>query len=128
MLSSLQFYFQCFWQAVFHYSSFTCDSSGVVYVLGCRVYGKQYVCSTFTSVRTRFINYKSLSRKFSSGMSVVLADHFTNFTEVNHNGFLDVTDKSIDRVLGESRLWEGCWQFTLNSFTPEGLSIRFEDH
>ena len=79
-------------------------------------------------MRTRFINYKSLSRKFYSGMSVVLADHFTNFTEVNHNGFLDVTVKSIDRVLGESRLWEGCWQFTLSSFTPEKLSTRFEDH
>ena len=29
-------------------SSFNCDSSGVVYLLGCNVYGKQYVGSTFS--------------------------------------------------------------------------------
>ena len=39
-------------------SSFTCDSSGVVYLLGCKVCGKQYVGSTVTPVRARFNNYK----------------------------------------------------------------------
>jgi len=46
-------------------SGFNCDSSGVVYLLGCKVCGKQYVGSTFTSFRTRFNNYTSSSRKFS---------------------------------------------------------------
>ena len=32
-------------------SKYTCDSSCVVYLLGCKVCGKQYVGSTFTSFR-----------------------------------------------------------------------------
>ena len=47
-------------------SSFKCDSSGVVYFLGCKVCGTQYVGSTFTSLRTRFNHYMSSSRKFSN--------------------------------------------------------------
>ena len=37
-------------------SNFNCDSSGVVYLLGCEVCGKQYAGSTFTSFRARFNN------------------------------------------------------------------------
>ena len=62
-------------------------------------------------------------------MSVAQADLFRHFTEGNHDGLLeDVTVQIIDRVVGESRLREGFWQFKLNSFMPEGLSIRFGDH
>ena len=38
-------------------SSFNCESSGSVYLLGCKACGRQYVGSTFTSLRTRFNNY-----------------------------------------------------------------------
>ena len=48
-------------------SSFTCDSSGIVYLLGCKVCGKQYIGSTFTTFRARFNNYKSASRRFDKG-------------------------------------------------------------
>ena len=110
-------------------SSFNCDCSGVVYLLGCKVCGKQYVGSNFTSSRTRFNIYESSSRKFSGGMSVAQAELFRHFTEVNHNGFLeDVTSQIIDKVLVESRLREGFWQFKLNSFRSEGLNVRFVDH
>ena len=61
-------------------SSFTCDSSGVVYLICCKVCGKQYVCSTFTTFRVRFNNYKSSSRKFSSGILVTKAELFRHFT------------------------------------------------
>ena len=37
-------------------SSFNCESSGSVYLLGCKACGRQYVGSTFTSLRTRFNN------------------------------------------------------------------------
>ena len=47
-----------------------CYSSEVVYVLNCKVCGKQYVGGTFTPFKVRFNNYKSSSRKFSSGTSV----------------------------------------------------------
>ena len=36
-------------------SRFNCDSSGIVYVLGSKVCYKQYVGSTFTPFRVRFI-------------------------------------------------------------------------
>ena len=45
-----------------------------MYFLGSKVCGKQCVGSTFTLFRTRFKNYKSLSRKLFSGMSVLQAE------------------------------------------------------
>ena len=41
-------------------SCFTCDSSGVVYLLGCNVCSKQYVGSTVAPFRVRFNNYNQL--------------------------------------------------------------------
>ena len=70
-------------------SDFNCDSSGVVYLLGCKLCGKQYVGSTFTSFRARFNTYKSSSRKFSSEVAVTQAEFFKHFTEANHHGFLE---------------------------------------
>ena len=108
--------------------SFICDSSGVVYVLGCKVCGKQYVGSTFIPFRVRFNNYKSSSRRFFSGISVTQEELFRHFTEDNHHGFLeDISIQIIDRVFGDSRLWEGFWQFKLHSFMPKGLNVRFVD-
>ena len=110
-------------------SNFTCDSSGVVYLLGCKVCGKQYVGSTFTSFKARFNNYKSASRRFSGGVLVPQAELFGHFTGAGHHGFLeDVSFQIIDRVFGVSRHKEGFWQFRLQSFMPEGLNARFVDH
>ena len=61
-------------------SNLTCDSSGVVYLLGCNVCGKQYDGSTFTCFRARFSNYKSSSRNFSIGVLVTLAGLFKHCT------------------------------------------------
>ena len=58
---------------------FSCDSSRLVYLLDCRVCGKQYVVSTFTSFRARFNNYKSSSREFSSGISMMQAELFNQY-------------------------------------------------
>ena len=82
-------------------NNFTCDSSGVVYLLRCKVCGKQYVGSTSTSFRARFNNYKSASMKFSGGVLVPQAELFRHFTEAGHHGFLvDVSFMIIDRVFG----------------------------
>ena len=109
-------------------SNFTCDSSGVVYLLGCQVCGKQYVGSTFTSFRARLDNFKSASRTFSGGVLVPQAELFRHFTEDGHHGFLeDLSCQIIDRVFGVSRHKEGFWQFRLQSFMPEGLNARFVD-
>ena len=110
-------------------SDCNCDSSGVVYLFGCKVCGKQYVGSTFTSFTARFNKYKSSSKKFSSGVAVTQAELFRHFTEVNHHECLeDVSFQMIDRVFGVSRHKERFWQFRLQSFIPEGLNVRFEDH
>ena len=110
-------------------SSFSCDSSEVAYLLGCKVCGKQYVGSTFTPLRTRFNNYKSSSKMFPNSMSVAQAELFRQFTEANQNIFLDdVTIQTIVGVSGESRLRKRFWQLKLNSFMPEGLNVRFVDH
>ena len=69
-------------------SRFNCDSSGVVYVLGCKVCGKQYIGSTFTPFRVRFNNYKSSSSNFSSEITVTQTEFFRHFTKGNHHGFL----------------------------------------
>ena len=91
-------------------SNFTCDSSGVVYLLGCKVYGKQYVGSTFTSVKARLNNYKSASSKFYCEVSVLKAEHFRQFKEAGNPGFLeDVSFQIIDRVFGVSKHKEGFW-------------------
>ena len=55
-------------------SKYTCDSPGVVYLLGCTVCGRQYIGSTFTSFRVRFSNYKSASRRYSKGEVVTQTD------------------------------------------------------
>ena len=110
-------------------SNFTCDSSAVVYLLGCKVFGKQYVGSTSTSFRAKFNNYKSASRKFSGGVLVRQAELFRQFTEAGHHGLLeDVSFQIIDRIFRASRHKEGFWQFRLQSFMPEGLNARFVDY
>ena len=83
-------------------------------LLGCKVCGKQYVGSSFISFRARFNNYKSSSRKFSSGVAVTQAELYRHFTETNHHGFLeDISSQIIDRVFRVSRHKEGFWQFRL---------------
>ena len=52
----------------------------------------------------RFNNYKSSSRKLSSGVPVAQAELFAHFTEANDHGFLDdVSFHIMDRVFGVSR-------------------------
>ena len=102
-------------------SSFTCDSSGIVYLLGCKVCGKQYVGSTFTT-------YKSASDRFDKGESGTQEELFRHFTEADHHGFTeDISLLVIDRIFGDSRQREGFWQFKLASFVPEVLDVRFID-
>ena len=102
-------------------SSFNCHSLGVVYLLGCKVCGKQYVGRTFKSFRTRFNDYKSSSRKFSICMSVAQAELFRHFTEVNHNGFLkDVTIKT--NLIYIWRAAMSSYSFALNMYCVQRCS------
>ena len=110
-------------------SNFTSGSSGVVYLLGCKVCRMQYVGSTFTSCRAWFNNYKSASRKFSGGVLAPQAELFRHFTEGGHHGLLeDASFQIIDRVkimeFQDIRRNSG----RLQSLMPEGLNARFVDH
>ena len=58
-------------------SRFDCDSSGVVYLLSCKVCGLWYVSSTFTPFRTRFNNYTSCSRKFDITENLLIRQTFS---------------------------------------------------
>ena len=110
-------------------SNITCDSSGVVCLLGCNVCGKQYVGSTFPSFSARFTNYKSATKMFSGGLLVPQAELFRHFTKAGHHGFLeDISFQIIDRVSGVSRHKEGFWQFRQQSLMPNGFAARFVDH
>ena len=110
-------------------NDFNCDSSGVVYLLCCKVCGKQYVGSTFTSFRARLNNYKSSSRKFSCGVAVTQAELFRHFTEANHHGFLeDVNFQIIDRVFGVSRQKGGFWQLIPRLHCYGSLFIRIKSY
>ena len=104
---------------------FDCDSLGVVYLLGCKVCGKQYVGSTKAAFRNRFNSYKSYSRTFSKGRSVDQAQLYEHFTEANHHGFLeDVTVQIIDTI-SKSRETEREWQEELDSVGSKKLNVRF---
>ena len=100
---------------------FTCDSSGIVYLFGYKVCGKQHVGSTFTT-------YKSASDRFDKGESGTQEELFRHFTEADHHGFMEgISLQVINRIFGDSRQREGFWQFKLDSFVPEGLDVRFVD-
>ena len=97
-----------------------------MYLLGCKVCGKQYISSNFTSFRARFKIYKTARKKFFGRVLVPQAELFRYFTEAGHDGFLeDVSFQIIDRVFGVFRNKE---RDILQSFMHQGLNARFEDH
>ena len=109
--------------------NFTCDSAGVVYLLGCKVCSKQHVGNISISFRRRFNNYKSPSRKFPGGVLVKLTEFVRHFTVASHHGLLeDVSSQIIVRASGLSRHKEGFWPIRQQCFMPEALNVRFVDH
>ena len=105
------------------------DSSNVVYLLEYAVCGIQYVGSTCTPFRTRFNHYKTCNRKFKGDASgVPQADIFRNFAVEGHRGFLeDIKTFIIDRLFGNGRQRESCWQCKLDTAVPQGLNTRQVD-
>ena len=56
---------------------------------------------------------------------VTQADFHRHFELAGHHGFMeDVKVQVIDRILGESRVREGFWQFKLDSFAPNGTQCQ----
>ena len=112
-----------------------CNSKFVVYLLRCKVCGKQYVGSTITKFRERFNNYKSQFRRYwerkqagksDPGKDISQGKLFEHFCERDHHGMDDWSFKIIDQAdsLKRVRERESFWQYKLNSFYPKGLNDR----
>ena len=116
-----------------------CNSKFVIYLLECKVCGKQNCGSTETLFRYRFNNYKSKFRKYHSmfvkgtldqGEKVEQASFHRHFCEEGHHGMEDWSVKLIDRAedLPGALLKESFWQYKLDTYAPNGLNERFVAH
>ena len=105
---------------------FDCNSKCLIYLLSCKVCGKQYVGSTTDRFRFRWNNYKNCQRKAERGedhMQKYLHDHFLS---EDHDGlvnnvviiFIDKTDPS------DPERREEFWRTKLRTFAPHGLNIE----
>ena len=105
-----------------------------MYLIQCKVCGKQNCGSTITECRTRINNYKSKFRayreKFESGTLegniIQQACFHDHFCQPGHNGISDWSLKLIDQAGDEPTLRkkESFWQHKLNTFAPNGLNER----
>ena len=107
---------------------FNCNSKCLVYLLSCKVCGKQYVGSTTDKFRFRWNNYKNCQRKAERGedhMQKYLHDHFLS---EDHDGLLNnvyiiLIDKT-DPLDPERR--EEFWRTKLWTLAPLGLNVVFK--
>ena len=105
---------------------FNCNSKCLIYLLSCKVCGKQYVGSTTDKFRYRWNNYKNCQRKVERGedhMQKYLHDYFLS---EDHDGLLNnveitLIDKT-DPLDPERR--EEFWKTNLYTLAPLGLSIE----
>ena len=74
--------------------SFDC---GVVYLITCRIFCKQYAGSTTTPFRMRFNNHKSSLIRFGNGQRGICGEHlYAHFFEEGHSGLKDLMVQIID--------------------------------
>ena len=112
-----------------------CNSNHVVYLVDCKVCGKQNVGSTKTKFRTRFNNYKSVHRKYSLQTSdkdnelakrdkIYQEKFHKHFCQNDHKGIEDWEITLIDSAPTENSLRqkELFWQYKLETFFPLGLN------
>ena len=71
---------------------FTCSDKCLVYLLSCKVCGRQYTGQTVDEFRYRWNNYKDNNRKSLRGGEHKQAGFFAHFQSLDHNGFLEDTE------------------------------------
>ena len=71
---------------------FTCSDKCLVYLLSCKVCGRQYTGQTVDEFRYRWNNYKDNNRKSLRGDEHKQAGFFAHFQGLDHNGFLEDTE------------------------------------
>ena len=110
-----------------------CNSEFVVYLIQCKVCGKQNCGSTCPKFRSRFNNYKTQFRRYEErylsgtldkGEPIKQAKFHDHFCQPGHHGISDWSVKIIDWAEDEYTLRrkESFWQYKLNTFHPNGLN------
>ena len=108
--------------------NFSCNSKCLIYMLSCKICGKQYTSKAVDKFRNRWNNYKTDARKAASGNIENCKQQFfkNHFLQDDHHGFLeDVEVTLIDKTQasyptkGEYR-----WMRTLKTLYPDGLNLE----
>ena len=96
----------------------------MVYLLSCKICGKQYVGQTCDKFRYRWNNYVSCHRKAAEGGSPPQLSLHKHFLRPDHNGLLqDVEISFIDKNDPSDPLKrEKFWIDTVETFSPKGLN------
>ena len=111
--------------------NFNCNSEMVVYLIECRVCGKQYSGSTMTKFRARANNYKSMHRTFRKEQ--ILSNQARNqklfhehYLQNEHNGICVWEMTIIDHAetVKSLRQKELYWYHKLKTYAPFGLNER----
>ena len=111
--------------------NFNCNSKMVVYLIECRVCGKQYNGSTVTKIRARANNYKSTHRNFRKEQ--ILSNQARNqkrfhehYPQSEHNGICDWEITIIDHAetVKSLRQKELYWYHKLKTYAPFRLNER----
>ena len=103
---------------------FTYSDKCLVYLLSCKVCGRQYTGQTVDEFRYRWNHYKDNHRESLRGDEHEQAGFFAHFQGLDHNGFLEDTEITfIDKTYlpGPTRR-EEFWSDTLKSRYPLGLN------
>ena len=105
------------------YHRFTCSDICLVYLLSCKVCGRQYTGQTVDEFRYRWNNYKDNNRKSLRGNEHKQAGFFAHFEGLDHNGFLEDTEITfIDKTdPSDPTRREEFWIDTLKTRYPLGL-------
>ena len=74
------------------YHRFTCSDICLVYLLSCKVCGRQYTGQTVDEFRYRWNNYKDNNRKSLRGDEHKQAGFFAHFQGLDHTGFVEDTE------------------------------------
>ena len=103
---------------------FTCSDKCLVYLLSCKVCGRQYTGQTVDEFRYRWNNYKDNNRKSLRRDEHKQADVFVHVQSLDHNSFLEDTEITfIDKTdPSDPARCEEFWIDTLKTCYPLGLN------
>ena len=106
------------------YDRFTCSDKCLVYLLSCKVCGRQYTGQTVDEFIYRWNNYKDNNKKSLRGDEHKQPGFFAHFQSLDHSGFLEDTEITfIDkRDPFDPTRREGFWIDTLKTRYPLRLN------